>query len=241
VSGQLIGVGVGPGDPDLLTIRAIRALERADVVAHFAKAGNASHARNTAQRYFRPNAIDLPLLYPVTTEHPIATDAYRIPIQKFFDEAAAQVAAHLEAGRVVAVLSEGDPLFFGSYMHVHVRLRKHYPIEVIPGITAMSASWSAAGVPIVQGENVLSVLPGTLEEAELTRRLECGEPTVVMKVGRNLAKIRRAVIRADRLRDATYVERVSMQEERVMPLSDKTDDHAPYFSMVLVSNPWGPP
>lgn len=241
MSGQLIGVGVGPGDPDLMTVRAIRALERADVVAYFAKAGNASNARHTAQRYFRSNAIDLPLLYPVTTEHPTATVEYRMPIQKFFDDAAAQVAVHLDAGRVVAVLSEGDPLFFGSYMHIHVRLSKRYRIEVIPGITAMSACWSAAGIPIVQGENALTVLPGTLDESELVRRLERGEPTVVMKVGRNLGKIRRAVIHANRLANATYVERVSMQQERVMPLADKVDDHAPYFSMVLVSNPWGPP
>jgi precorrin-2/cobalt-factor-2 C20-methyltransferase len=239
LSGQLIGVGVGPGDPDLLTVRAIRALERADVVAYFAKAGNQSNARNTAQRYFRPEAIDLPLLYPVTTEHATATVEYRVPIQNFFDDAAARVAAHLDAGRVVAVLSEGDPLFFGSYMHIHVRLLKHYAVEVIPGITAMSACWSAAGIPIVQGENVLTVLPGTLDESELLRRLERGEPTVVMKVGRNLGKIRRAVVRADRLSNAVYVERVSMQQERVMPLADKADDDAPYFSMVLVSNPWG--
>ena len=241
MSGQLLGVGVGPGDPDLMTVRAVRALERADVVAYFAKAGNASHARHTAERYFRSDAIDLPLLYPVTTEHPTASNEYRVPIQKFFDAAAAQVAAHLDTGRVVAVLSEGDPLFFGSYMHIHVRLLERYAIEVIPGITAMSACWSAAGVAMVQGENVLTVLPGTLEESELIRRLKCGEPTVVMKVGRNLGKIRRAVIRADRLANATYVERVSMQQERVMPLADKADDHAPYFSMVLVSNPWGPP
>jgi precorrin-2/cobalt-factor-2 C20-methyltransferase len=239
--GKLIGVGVGPGDPDLLTLKAVHALKIADVVAHFAKAGNASNARAIATQFLRPGLTELALLYPVTTEAPAEDPAYQSAIQGFFDEAANKVAIHLQAGRTVAVLSEGDPLFFGSYMHLHVRLMKRYPTDVIPGVTGMSGCWSAAGLPMVQGDDVLTVLPATLGEAELTRRFRQNEPTVVMKVGRNLPKLRRALIASERLAHAIYVERGTMQNERLMPLIEKEDDSAPYFAIVLVAGRWWKP
>jgi len=236
--GLLIGVGVGPGDPELMTLKAVRALEGADVVAHFAKAGNASNARATAAKYLKPGTREVQLLYPVTTEAPTAEAAYRTAIDRFFDESAAQIAELLAAGKVVAVLSEGDPLFFGSYMHIHIRLTGRFPTEVVPGVTAMSGCWSAAGLPIVQGDDVLTVLPGTLNQEELVRRLKQKEPTVIMKLGRNLPKVRRALVESDRLENAIYVERGTMHNERLMPLAEKTDDSAPYFAIVLVTNRW---
>jgi precorrin-2/cobalt-factor-2 C20-methyltransferase len=239
--GRLIGVGVGPGDPDLLTLKAVHAMQSADVVAHFAKAGNASNARATVRQFLPAGVTELPLLYPVTTERPASDPEYRSAIQGFFDAAATAVATHLDAGRTVAVLSEGDPLFFGSYMHLHVRLMKHYPTDVIPGVTGMSGCWSAAGLPIVQGDDVLTVLPGTLDEPELIRRFRQNDPTVVMKVGRNLSKVRRALVAADRLNNAIYVERGTMDDERLLPLADKPDDGAPYFAIVLVAGrAWHP-
>jgi precorrin-2/cobalt-factor-2 C20-methyltransferase len=236
--GVLIGVGVGPGDPELMTLKAVRALDSADVVAHFAKAGNASNARATAAKYLKPGTREIQLLYPVTTEHPTAEAAYRTAIDSFFDESAAQIAELLEAGKVVAVLSEGDPLFFGSYMHIHIRLMSRFRTAVIPGVTAMSGCWSAAGLPIVQGDDVLTVLPGTLDEMELVRRLQQKEPTVIMKLGRNLPKVRRALIESGRLENAIYVERGTMHNERLMPLAEKAGDSAPYFAIVLVTNRW---
>lgn len=236
--GLLMGVGVGPGDPELLTLKAVRALASADVVAHFAKAGNPSNARAIAASYLQAKTLELPLLYPVTTEQPTDDVAYRGAIERFFNESATAIAAHLEAGRVVAVLSEGDPLFFGSYMHIHIRLMNRFRTEVIPGITAMSGCWSAAGLPIVQGDDVLTVLPGTLPQTELVRRLRQNEPAVVMKLGRNLPKVRRSLIESNRLANAIYVERGTMQDERMLPLAEKSDDSAPYFAIVLVTNRW---
>jgi precorrin-2/cobalt-factor-2 C20-methyltransferase len=233
--GKLIGVGVGPGDPNLLTLKAVHALKCADVVAHFAKAGNVSNARAIVSQFLPANVTELPLLYPITTEKPTSDSGYRSAIQGFFDDAAAAVAAHLDAGRSVAVLSEGDPLFFGSYMHLHVRLMKQYPTNVIPGVTAMSGCWSAAGLPIAQGDDVLTVLPATLDEEELIRRFRQNDPTVVMKVGRNLSKVRRALVAADRLNQATYVERGTTDREHLMPLLQKLDDAAPYLAIVLVT------
>lgn len=232
--GRLIGVGTGPGDPELMTLKAVRALAEADVVAHFAKRGNAGNARAIAASHLRPGILELPLDYPVTTEIHRHDTAYETAISGFYEQSADAVAAHLDAGRTVAVLSEGDPLFFGSYMHLHVRLSHRYPTEVIPGVTAMSGCWSAVGAPIAQGDDVLTVLPGTLDEDVLSRRFGQSEACVVMKVGRNLGKIRRALADAGRLAEAIYVERGTMAAMKTARLADKPDDDAPYFSIVLV-------
>jgi len=232
--GRLIGVGTGPGDPELLTLKAVRALGEADVLAHFAKRGNNGNARAIIAGHLKPDIIELPLLYPVTTEIDRNHPDYKSAIGVFYEESARAVADHLEAGRTVAVLSEGDPLFYGSYMHLHVRLSPRFPTEVIPGVTAMSGCWSQASLPIVQGDDVLSVLPGTLSEFELTRRLADADAAVIMKVGRNLPKIRRALQASGKLDRAIYVERGTMENTASMKLADKTDDNAPYFAIVLV-------
>ena len=233
-TGRLIGVGVGPGDPELITLRAVRALGDADVVAWFAKAGNESNARAIAAGHFRPGAIEHPLLYPVTTEIPRHDPAYQRAIDAFFDASAATVAAHLDRGATVAVLSEGDPFFYGSYMHIHVRLAGRYPAEVVAGVTSLSGCWSAAGLPIAQGEDVLTVLPGTLPEDALRQRLAGSDAAVIIKLGRNLPKLRRALVAANRLDGAIYVERGTMKGAAVMALAEKLDDTAPYFAVVLV-------
>jgi precorrin-2/cobalt-factor-2 C20-methyltransferase len=233
-AGKLIGVGVGPGDPELITLKAIRALAEADVVAHFAKAGNASHALAIAARHLRPQVTELPLLYPVTTELPKCSDGYRDALRAFYDQAAAAIAAHLEAGRVVAVICEGDPLFYGSYMHLHTRLAPRFPVEIVAGVTGMSGCWSAAGTPIAQGDDIFTVLPATLPEDELARRFSETNAAVVMKVGRHLPKVRRALKTSGRLPRAVYVERGTMADAKMTPLAAKPGDDAPYFAIVLV-------
>jgi precorrin-2/cobalt-factor-2 C20-methyltransferase len=233
-TGKLKGVGVGPGDPELMTLKALRALRQADVIAHFAKAGYPSHSRAIIERHLRNGVVELPLAYPVTTELPKCSAAYRDTLGDFYDRAAAEVAKHLEAGRVVAVICEGDPLFYGSYMHVHARLAARFPTEVIAGVTGMSGCWSAAGMPIAQGDDIFTVLPATLSEGELVRRLSEADSAVVMKVGRHLPKLRRALERSGRLPRALYVERGTMAAEKMIPLSAKPDNDAPYFAVVLV-------
>jgi precorrin-2/cobalt-factor-2 C20-methyltransferase len=232
--GRLIGVGVGPGDPELLTLKAARALAEADVVAYFAKEGRLGNARTIIEQYLRNGVQELPLRYPVTTEIPKDCATYRLAIRDFFDAAAAAVAAHIEAGRTVAVISEGDPMFYGSYMHLHTRLADRYATEIIAGVTGMSGCWSMAGVPIAQGEDVFVVLPATLPEEELTRRLAEADAAVVMKVGRHLAKVRRALAQAALLDRAIYVERGTMANGVMVRMTDKPDDEAPYFALVLV-------
>jgi len=232
--GKLYGVGTGPGDPELLTLKAVRAMGEAQVIAHFAKQGRAGNAQKIVAAHVRPDQTLLPLYYPVTTELDKDQDDYRGAIAGFFDEAAARVAAELAAGRTVAVLSEGDPFFYGSYMHLHLRLAHRFDTEVVPGVTAMSGCWSAAGLPLMQGDDVTSVLPGTLGETELSRRLADTDAAIIMKVGRNLPKIRRALAAAGRLDGAVYVERGTMAEAKVVPLAAAGEIAAPYFSIVLV-------
>jgi precorrin-2/cobalt-factor-2 C20-methyltransferase len=240
-AGKLIGVGVGPGDPELLTLKAMRALGEADVIAHFAKAGNPSHSRAIAAEHLRNGVVELPLLYPVTTELPACSDGYRDAIRDFYDGAAEKIAALLDAGKTVAVICEGDPLFYGSYMHLHARLSPRFPTAIVAGVTGMSGCWSAAGLPIAQGDDVFTVLPATLPEAELARRLGEADAAVVMKVGRHLAKLRRALKTSGRLPRALYVERGTTAEEKMIPLAAKLDDEAPYFAVVLVPGCEGRP
>jgi precorrin-2/cobalt-factor-2 C20-methyltransferase len=233
-TGKLIGVGVGPGDPDLVTLKAMRTLGSADVVAYFAKAGNSSHARTIATPHLRAGIVELPLHYPVTTELPRCSDAYRDALAAFYDGAAAAIEAYLKDGRAVVVLCEGDPLFYGSYMHLHARLAARYPAEIVAGVSGMSGCWSAAGLPIAQGDDVFTVLPATLPEAELARRLADADAAVVMKVGRHLPKLRRALQTSGRLARAIYVERGTMADAKMIPLAAKLGDDAPYFAVVLV-------
>jgi len=232
--GKLVGVGTGPGDPELLTLKAVRAIENADVLAFFCKKGSSGNGRGIVEAFIRPGTLEMPLVYPVTVESDKNGEEYRDAIAAFFDQSAKDIALHLEAGRNVAVLSEGDPLFYGSYMHLHLRLAPSYPAEVVAGITAMSGCWSMAGLPLVQGDDILSVLPGTLGEDVLTDRLSGTDGAVIMKVGRNLPKIRRALEKAGKLDDALYVERGTMTNSHAVRLVERDASPAPYFSLVLV-------
>ncbi|WP_318910263.1 precorrin-2 C(20)-methyltransferase [Shinella zoogloeoides] len=234
MTGKLYGVGTGPGDPELLTLKAVRAIGEADVLAWFAKAGGTGNGRAIVEGLLKPGMVELPLHYPVTVEIDKEHEDYKSRITAFYNASAVAVAEHLAAGHTVAILSEGDPMFYGSYMHLHVRLAGRFSTEVIPGITAMSGCWSLSGLPIVQGDDVLSVLPGTMGEEQLSRRLGDTEAAVIMKVGRNLPKIRRALSNAGRLGEAVYVERGTTPAGKSMRLSEKLDDTAPYFSLVLV-------
>ncbi|MGK9053444.1 precorrin-2 C(20)-methyltransferase [Neorhizobium petrolearium] len=234
LKGRLTGVGTGPGDPELLTLKAVRAINEADVVAFFCKKGSNGNGRAIVEAHIRPGTLELPLVYPVTTEANKEEAEYRGPISDFFDRSAEEIAAYLDTGRNVAVLSEGDPLFYGSYMHLHVRLASRYRADVVAGVTAMSGCWSMTGLPLVQGDDILSVLPGTLPEEKLVERLKDTDGAVIMKVGRNLPKIRRALASVGKLSGALYVERGTMVNGAAQRLEERDESPAPYFSIVLV-------
>jgi precorrin-2/cobalt-factor-2 C20-methyltransferase len=232
--GRLIGVGLGPGDPELLTVKAVAAIRAAPVVAFFAKEGRRGHARQIADRWIPAGCIELPLYYPLTTEMHFGMPAYVSTLQSFYEKAADALAGHLESGRDVALLAEGDPLFYGSFMHLYIRLRDRFATAIIPGVTGMTGCWGVAGEPMTWGDDVLTVLPGTLPEDELATRLAASDAAIIMKIGRNFPKVRAAIVKAGLLARAIYVERGTMPGEVVVRLADKAGDDAPYFSLILV-------
>ncbi len=232
--GRLYGVGIGPGDPELLTVKATRVIAELPVVAFFAKAGRRGNARGIVDRWLKPSHIELPLYYPMTTELHFDDPPYREALAQFYGDSAAAITAHLETGCDVALLSEGDPLFYGSFMHLFVRLRERFAVTIVPGVSSICGAWGAAETTMTWGDDSLIVLPATLPLDELTRRLALADAAVIMKIGRNLLRARQALTNAGMAERAIYVERATMEGERVMPLCAKGDEVAPYFSMILV-------
>ncbi|MFJ1792541.1 precorrin-2 C(20)-methyltransferase [Kitasatospora griseola] len=233
-TGRLYGVGVGPGDPSLITVRAAELIGRADVIAYHCARHGRSHARAIAERYLTGGQLEERLMYPVTVETTDHPGGYRGALDDFYQEASERLAAHLDAGRTVVVLAEGDPLFYGSYQHMHKRLAHRYPTEVVPGVTSISAAAARLGTPLVEAEEILTIIPGTLPEEELTARLAATDSAVVMKLGRTFPTVRRALERAGRLDEARYVERATMDGERTGLLAEIDADSVPYFSVAVL-------
>ncbi|MEO7270163.1 MAG: precorrin-2 C(20)-methyltransferase [Knoellia sp.] len=232
--GHLYGVGVGPGDPGLITLRAASLIASADVVAYHRAAHRESTARTIAADHLRDGVIEEPLVYPVTTgttDHP---GGYYGALADFYDECAERFRAHLAAGRSIVCLAEGDPLFYGSFMYVHDLLRDEFPTEVVPGITAMSAATAAVGSGLSRHEDTVTVLPGTLPVPELARRLADTDAAVIMKLGRTFEGVREALHQAGLLDRAVYVEHASRSGQRVVPVRDVDPQTVPYMSIVIV-------
>ncbi len=231
--GVLYGVGLGPGDPELVTVKAARLVGAVGLVAYFAKAGRKSHARNIAGPYLRPDCEEITLAYPMTTERPFYTQDYVEALRGFYEVSAARLATLLGQGRDVALLCEGDPMFYGSFMHLFVRLEPRFRIEICAGVSGMSGCFAAARAPMTWGDDTLTVVPATLDEAGLERRLAGADAAVVMKLGGNFPKLRRVLTRLGLVDRAIYVERGTMAGEKILPFREKVDDAAPYFAMVL--------
>ncbi len=232
--GTLWGVGLGPGDPELVTVKAARVIGEADVVAYHSARHGRSIARGIAEQYLRDGQIEEHLVYPVTTETTDHPGGYAGAMEDFYRESAERIAAHLDAGRNVALLAEGDPLFYSSYMHMHTRLTERFDAVIVPGVTSVSAASAAIATPLVQGDEVLTILPGTLPAAELARRLSDTDAAVILKLGRSYPAVREALSQAGRLHDAFYVERASTTGQKVLSAAGVGDAKVPYFSLTIV-------
>ena len=241
MSGTLYGVGLGPGDPELVSVKAVRLIGAAEVIAYHSARHGRSIARGIAEPYLREGQIEEKLVYPVTTETVDHPGGYQGAMDEFYAASAERLAAHLEAGRNVVVLAEGDPLFYGSYMHMHKRLAHRYPAEVVPGITSFSAAAAALGRPLVERDEVLTVLPGTLPPDELARRLEATDAAVVMKLGRTFEGVRQGFEAAGKLDRAWYVERASSDREQTSALAEVDPQSVPYMSIALMPGPLNSP
>ncbi|MER6178109.1 precorrin-2 C(20)-methyltransferase [Streptosporangium sp. NPDC001681] len=238
--GCLYGVGLGPGDPELVTVKAARLLGAADVIAYHSARHGRSIARSVALPYLRGDQVEEALIYPVTTEATDHPGGYQGALDDFYADCAVRLAAHLDAGRDVVVLCEGDPLFYGSYMHMHKRLAHRYPTEVVPGVTSISGAAAVLGRPLVERDETLTVLPGTLPADVLAERLAAADSAAVLKLGRTFEKVRAAFAEAGRLDDAWYVERATTGKQRIEPLADVDPESVPYFSLALLPSPLTP-
>jgi precorrin-2 C20-methyltransferase/precorrin-3B C17-methyltransferase len=234
VTGRLFGVGLGPGDPELVTVKAARLIGAADVVAFHAAQHGRSVARALAAPYLRAGQVEELLVYPVTTETTDHPGGYQGAIDEFYETAAARLAAHLDAGRDVVVLAEGDPFFYGSYMHMHKRLAHRYPTEVVPGVTSVAGAAAVLGRPLVERDEVLTLLPGTLPPEELAEWLATTDSAAVLKLGRTFGNVREAFEAAGVLDRAWYVERATTNRQRVAPLAEVDPETVPYFSLALL-------
>ncbi len=232
--GTLYGIGVGPGDVRYLTLRAAGLVGSVDVVAFFAKKGQKGNARRIVEKLMAAGRAEMRLEYPLTDEIPAEHPDYERQIADFYIRSADDLAGLLRQGKSVGLLAEGDPFFYGSFMHMWRRLEGDFPVEVVPGVTGMSGCWTRANVPITWGNDTLAVLPGTLDEGQLADRLRNTDAAVIMKVGRHLGKVRRAVEAAGLLDRALYVERGTMENERILPLAECGERAGAYFAMVLI-------
>ena len=232
MSGTLHGVGVGPGDPELMTLRAHRLIRAARVVAYPAPDSGESTARAIAAFAIAEGAEEIPMVVPMRPD--------RFPAQGVYAEAAERIAARLDAGTDVVVLCEGDPFFYGSFMYLFRRLAGSHPVEVTPGVSSLGACAAALRRPLTARDDVLTVLPGTLPDAELRPRIEAAQAVAIMKVGRHLPRLRALIERLGLTARAGYAAHASRPDERAVPLAEAPDT-APYFSMILIykgDDPW---
>ncbi|GAA0985992.1 precorrin-2 C(20)-methyltransferase [Acrocarpospora macrocephala] len=239
--GRLYGVGLGPGDPELVTVKAARLLGAAGVIAYHSARHGRSIARSVAAPYLRGDQVEEALVYPVTTETTDHPGGYQGALDDFYAACAIRLAEHLDAGRDVVVLCEGDPMFYGSYMHMHKRLAHRYETEVVPGVTSVSGAAAVLGRPLVERDETLTVLPGTLPAETLAAHIGSADSVAILKLGRTFEKVRDAFAAAGKLDDAWYVERATTAGERIAPLADVDPASVPYFSLALLPSPVNDP
>ena len=232
MNGMLYGVGLGPGDPELMTLKAARLIGGADVIAYPTLEGGDSFARAIAADLIEDGTEEIAVSIPMSVK--------REPAQAAYDAGATAIGEQLEAGKDVVVLCEGDPFFYGSFMYLFSRLSDRFDCEVVPGVTSVTACAAALQSPLTARNEVLTIIPGPMDEEAMEARIAAAEAVAVMKVGRHLPKIKRVLDRLGLVEHAGYVERASLPQEVVLPLSE-APEKAPYFSMILVTkgdDPW---
>ncbi len=232
--GRIYGVGVGPGAVDLLSVRADRLVREATYIAFFRKAGRAGHARQIASTLLSKDVIELAMEYPITTEIPLSDQRYSEVLSEFYKKYSNKIISLSQTGIDLVILCEGDPFFYGSFMHIYSRVKDKCPVEVVPAITGMSAAWTATDIPITWGDDILTVLMGTLDKTTLENQLQDTNAAIIMKIGRNLPKIKKALERTGRFYDAFIVEYAAMDKQTVQRLSDYNTENAPYFSIIIL-------
>lgn len=223
---RIWGLGMGPGDPDLITLKALKILQAADVIAYPAPADGDSLVRQIAAPHLTGSQREIVISTPMVVE--------RYPAQDVYDGARVQISTHVSKGRNVAVLCQGDPFFYGSFMYLFLRLSEDWPVKVVPGVNSLAACSAELGMPLAARNDVITVIPATLPAEEIRARIAQTDVAVIMKVGRHLNKVRKALDALGLTDRAHYIERATMDNQRLGDLAAIGDETAPYFSMILV-------
>lgn len=226
MTGKIYALGVGPGDKELITLKAHRILGAVGIVVYPAPDTGESFARSIVADYLKNWQVEIPIVIPMRLE--------RFPAREIYDKAAVEIAAHLQAGRDVAVLCEGDPFFYGSFMYLFERLAGMYEIEIVPGVSSLMACSAALRRPLAARNDALTVIPAPMHDRQILELLERCDAAAIMKIGRHFVRIREVIKQAGLMHAAGYLERVGLQNQRIMPLSEVEEDSAPYFSMILI-------
>lgn len=232
--GTIFGVGLGPGDVELMSVKADRLVRGAKHIAFFRKAGKRGHARQIVDGLLAEDVREFAMEYPVTTEIPLTDPRYNEVLSQFYEDCCTHITSLCDAGEDVIILCEGDPFFYGSFMHIYNRVKDSCPVEVVPAITGMSAAWTATGAPITWGDDILTVLMGTSDITLLRDQLAQTNAAVIMKIGKNLPKIRQAIEQTGHSNKAYIVEYAAMANQTVQLLSDYQQERAPYFSIIII-------
>ncbi len=224
-SGCLYGVGVGTGNPELITLKALRILQSVAVIAYPASEEGNSFARSIVAEFLQGNQIEVPIVLPFKLEK---------SAQPFYDKAAEELAAHLDNGKDVAVLCEGDPFFYGSFMYVFNRLSPKYATEIIPGISSVMASAATIGVPLTYRNDVFIVLSGILSGEVLREKLQVADAAVIIKLGRNFSKVKQVLGELGLVERAKYIENATMENQRILSVDEVEAETVPYFSLIVI-------
>lgn len=234
MTGTIYGIGLGPGDQELMSVKTDRLLRNARHVAFFRKAGRKGQARQIVEGMIPEGAVEFPMEYPVTTEIPLTDPRYNEILSAFYKEVTDHLIALAQSGEDVVVLCEGDPFFYGSFMHIYTRVKDVVPVVVVPAITGMSGAWTATGAPITWGDDVLTVIMGTHSEEKLVEHIKLTDALVIMKIGTNFDKVVRALKAGGKYDDAYLVQFATMPKQTVCKLSEMTEKVTPYFSIIIV-------
>lgn len=227
--GHLYGIGIGPGDPELLTIKALRILQASPVVAYPISDGGKSLARSIVADYLKQEQIEVEMYFPFK----LASSA-----QPYYDKAAENIASYLSKGQDVAVLCEGDPFFYGTFMYLYTRLCDRFPIEIVPGVSSMMASASALGTPLTYRNDVFMVLSAILPAEVLAAKLAVADAAVILKLGKHFTKVYQVLKDLGLSDRAKYIERATMKNQRIVSIEEVNPVEVPYFSMIVIPSQW---
>jgi precorrin-2/cobalt-factor-2 C20-methyltransferase len=228
-AGRLYGLGIGPGDPELITLKALRILQSAPVVAYPVSDREKSLARSIVADYLGHAPIELPMYFPFKAEE---------SAQPYYDKAALTLADYLGRGQDVAVLCEGDPFFYGTFMYLFTRLAGRFRTEVVPGVSSLMASASVLETPLTYRNDVFVVLPAMLPAEVLASRLAGADAAVIIKLGRHFPRVYEVLQRMGLLARAHYIQCATMSNQHIVPIDQVEPTQVPYFSMIVIPSQW---